>query len=129
MVLRLGCGDWGTEVKGEVDTASWLGCPLIITLSHSERSQIQWGTVKGLMGGGKGCRQGTTPEQCALTWGQGGAQKMRGLIEGNPQGQGSPPWHLPPTPTYSNISTLEHMKGPYSLLYLHNPSYTSQGLR
>ena len=49
--------------------ASWLGCPLIITLSHSETFQIQWDTVEGPMGGG-GCRQGTTPEQCALMWGK-----------------------------------------------------------
>ena len=50
--------------------ASWLGCPLIITLSHSETYQIQWETVEGPMGGGEGCRQGTTPEQCALMWGK-----------------------------------------------------------
>ena len=34
--------------------ASWLICPLIITLSHSEMFQIQRGTVEGPMGRGRG---------------------------------------------------------------------------
>ena len=123
MALPLGCGDWETEAKGEGDMASWLGCPLIITLSQSESSDP---VGHSLMGGGKGCRQGTTPGQCALMCGQGGAQKMRGLNRRQPSRSGEPSLASPPNPHLQQHFDL----GAYErLLHLHNPSYTSQGLR
>ena len=76
--------------------ASWLGCPLIITLSHSETFQIQWDTVEGPMGGGVQTRH--NPRAMCSNVGQGGAQKMRGLHRRQPSKSGEPSLAAPPNP-------------------------------